>query len=86
MTEGCSIRSTERLTDIHRDTIMRLGVRVGEGCAKVHDRLMRNLQVAQIELDEVWAFVAKKQKRVTSDDGADVGDQYLFTALVFRRI
>jgi hypothetical protein len=33
LTEGCSIRATERLTSIHRDTIMRLGVRVGEGCA-----------------------------------------------------
>ena len=26
-TEGCSIRATERLTSIHRDTIMRLGIR-----------------------------------------------------------
>jgi hypothetical protein len=33
LTEGCSIRATERLTGIHRDTIMRLGVRVGGGCA-----------------------------------------------------
>ena len=81
LTEGVSIRATERLTGIHRDTIMRLGVRVGEGCALVHDRLMRDLQVARIELDEVWSFVGKKQKRVTRDDGADVGDQYLFTAM-----
>jgi hypothetical protein len=36
-TAGCSIRATERLTDTHRDTIMRLGVRVGEGCARLHD-------------------------------------------------
>jgi len=27
LTEGCSIRATERLTSIHRDTIMRLGIR-----------------------------------------------------------
>lgn len=81
LTEGVSIRATERLTDIHRDTIMRLGVRVGEGCALVHDRLMRDLQVARIELDEIWSFVGKKQKRVTRDDSADVGDQYLFTAM-----
>ena len=33
LTEGCSIQATERLTGIHRDTIMRLGVRVGEDCA-----------------------------------------------------
>ena len=29
LTEGVSIRATERLTGVHRDTIMRLGVRVG---------------------------------------------------------
>lgn len=32
--EGNSIRSTERMTGIHRDTIMRLLLRVGEGCAR----------------------------------------------------
>lgn len=40
LTEGLSIRSTERLTETHRDSVMRLGVRVGEGCARLHDRLM----------------------------------------------
>ena len=43
LAEGSSIRSTERMTGIHRDTIMRLGVRVGEGCAKVMDEKMRGL-------------------------------------------
>ena len=33
--EGSSIRATERVTGIHRDTIMRLGVRVGEGCKQI---------------------------------------------------
>ena len=28
--EGNSIRSIERITGIHRDTVMRLGVRVGD--------------------------------------------------------
>ena len=40
LTEGCSIRATERLTGIHRDTIMRLGVRLGDGCAGLHDRFV----------------------------------------------
>ena len=81
LTEGCSIRATERLTDIHRDTIMRLDLRVGEGCAALHDRMMTDLQVGHIELDEIWAFVAKKQRRVTSADPSSVGDQYLYTAM-----
>jgi IS1 family transposase len=79
--EGCSIRSAERITEIHRDTIMRLGVTVGKGCARLHDHMMRGLNVAAVELDEQWAFVGKKQKRVCHDDPAEMGDAYLFVAL-----
>ena len=71
LTEGCSIRATERLTGIHRDTIMRLGVRVGQGCAKLHDVLMRDLQVPIIEVDEIWSFVGKKQRRLTQSPSGD---------------
>ena len=79
--EGVSIRATERLTGVHRDTIMRLGARVGAGAAIVHDRLMRGLNVARIELDETWSFVGKKQRKLTPEDGSDKGDQYVFIAL-----
>ncbi len=81
LTEGCSIRSVERLTGVHRDTAMRLGVRVGQGCAALHDRMMRDLRVNRLELDEIWSFVAKKQGRVQPGDGTDVGEQYTFIAL-----
>ncbi len=54
LTEGMSIRATERLTGIHRDTIMRLGARVGRGCAELHERLMVGLRVGRLELDELW--------------------------------
>jgi hypothetical protein len=65
LTEGCSIRSTERLTGVNRNTVMSLGVRVGDGCERLHDRLMRDLQVNQIELDEQWDFIQKKQKLIS---------------------
>ena len=81
LTEGVSIRATERLTGVHRDTIMRLGVRIGFGCAAIHDALMQNLAVGRIELDEAWSFVGKKQKQLTPEDSTDKGDQYVFIAL-----
>ena len=81
LTEGCSIRAVERLTCVHRDTIMRLAVRVGEGCNKLHHATMRNLQVNRLECDEIWGYVGKKQKRVKPEDGDMVGDQYTFIAL-----
>jgi IS1 family transposase len=81
LTEGMSIRATERLTGVHRDTIMRLGVRMGVGCAELHDRQMVGIRAGRIELDELWAFVGKKQKRTTPEDAATKGDAYTFIAL-----
>lgn len=77
LAEGNSIRSIERMTGVHRDTIMRLGVRVGEACAKLHDEKMRNLSCAQIECDEIWGFIGKKQKNasakeIVTGEGGDV--------------
>src|SRR5207244_6458563 len=81
LTEGCSIRSTERLLQVHRDSIMRLSARVGEGCARLHDRTMRDLQVNLIELDEQWDFIGKKQRHVKTGDRDECGDVWLFVAL-----
>ena len=39
--EGSSIRSIERTTGVHRDTIMRLGVKVGKGCMALMDAKMQ---------------------------------------------
>lgn len=79
--EGCSIRATERLTDTHRDTVMNLSVRVGQGCERLHDRMMRDLEVSTIELDEQWDFITKKAKRVQTGDPQEYGDVWLFVAL-----
>ena len=43
LAEGSSIRSIERMTGVHRDTIMRLGVKVGQGCTAMMDATMRDL-------------------------------------------
>jgi hypothetical protein len=42
LTEGSSIGSIERMTGVHRDTIMRLIVKIGEGCTALMDAKMRN--------------------------------------------
>lgn len=81
LTEGMSIRSVERLTGIHRDTVMRLGARIGRGCAALHDDLMQEVPATLIELDELWSYVGKKQRRVQATDGGDLGDQYVFIAI-----
>jgi transposase-like protein len=52
LAEGSSIQSIERITGVHRDTIMRLGVRVGEACAKMQDQKMHNIRSSEIQIDD----------------------------------
>jgi IS1 family transposase len=77
--EGSSIRSIERVTGIHRDTIMRLGVRVGTACKKIMDEKMRNIPSAQIQVDEIWGFIGAKRKNAAR--AGAYGDVYTFIAL-----
>jgi IS1 family transposase len=82
LVEGTSIRSIERMTGVHRDTIMRLMVRVGQHCERLMNDSMRNLKCKDIQVDEIWCFVGKKQRHLTADDNTEeLGDQWVFVAL-----
>ena len=82
LVEGCSIRSVERMTGIHRDTIMRLLVNVGNGCEKLLDQRMRDLPCQRIQIDEIWGFVGKKQRHVSKNDNPnEIGDTWTFVAM-----
>jgi transposase-like protein len=50
--EGCSIRSTVRMTGVAKKTVMRLLVEVGEVCADYQDRVFHNLRCRRLQLDE----------------------------------
>jgi IS1 family transposase len=82
LVEGNSIRSTERMTGTHRDTIMRLLVEAGAGCHAMMDEKMRDLPCRRIEVDEIWAYVGKKQAHMKpGEDRSRLGDQWTFVAL-----
>jgi transposase len=81
LAEGNSIRAIERMTGIHRDTIMRLGARVGEGCRALMDAKFRNLNSRVIEVDEVWGFIGMKQKTARLNKATGVGDVWTWVAL-----
>jgi IS1 family transposase len=82
LTEGSSIRSIERITGVHRDTIMRLGVRVGKGCTALMDAKMRNLDCHRLEMDEIWGFVGKKERHLRpGDDPNQCGNVWTYCAI-----
>ncbi|MEX0677307.1 MAG: hypothetical protein WD063_09540 [Pirellulales bacterium] len=84
LTQGMSIRATERTTGIDRNTICKLLVYFGEACRTFLDQRMRGLTLSHLQFDEQWTYVARKQSRLTVDERAerhDVGDVYLWTCI-----
>lgn len=84
LTEGMSIRATERTTGIGRNTLCRLIVLYGTACRKFLDDRMHGLKMTHLQFDEQWTFVGKKQARLTVDEKAerhDIGDIYLWTCV-----
>jgi IS1 family transposase len=79
--EGNSVSSVIRLTEIHQRTILKLLVLAGEKCERVMAQKIRNVEVRDIECDELWAFIGKKQKRVRPQDDQNLGDAYTFVAI-----
>ena len=81
LAEGSGIRQIERMTGVHRDTIMRLGVRVGQGCQSLLDAKMRDLTCQHLQFDEVWGFIGKKERHMRPDDNPSLGDVWTFCAI-----
>jgi transposase-like protein len=83
LVEGCSIRSVERLTGHHRDTILRLLQHAGEQAKLVMDGLMQGISADSVQVDELWTFVGKKDSHLTLQEQASglYGSQFIFVAI-----
>jgi IS1 family transposase len=83
LSEGSSIRTTERVSGVHRDTIMRLLRVVGGKCEDLLARLVHGVPVADVQADELWCFVGMKEKTKVKKGITDpeIGDAYTFLGI-----
>ena len=82
--EGCSIRSTVRMTGVAKKTVMRLLVEVGDVCADYQNKVFQNLNCRRLQLDEMWAWIYCKEKHRTEEIAKahpDAGDIWLWVAV-----
>jgi IS1 family transposase len=80
--EGNSIAATCRMVGVAKMTVLTLLRNVGAHAKNHHDRMVRNVAAKQVQLDELWAFVGKKDKRATLEDKATgLGDVWTYYAL-----
>src|SRR4051812_43869177 len=82
LVEGNSLRSTVRITGIHRTTIQNLLVELGAVCSWYQDQAFRKLSCKRIQCDEIWSFCGSKAKNTTPEKRAKgCGDVWTWTAL-----
>src|ERR1035437_10176316 len=83
LVEGCSVRSTVRLTGVSKGAVLRLLVSVGAACADYQNRVIRNVAAKRVQVDEIWSFVGCKEKNVTAEkmEAGICGDVWTLTAI-----
>jgi transposase-like protein/IS1 family transposase len=81
--EGCSVRSTERITGVQKKTILALMNHVGNRCKRMMEERLKSVCVNDIQADEVWSFVGCKEKtRIAKNYEPDYcGDAYFFVGI-----
>ncbi len=84
LVEGCSVRSTARMTGASKGAVLRTLVKVGKACQEYQDATIRNVKAKRVQVDEIWSFCYAKQKNATQemwDRVGYAGDVWTFTAI-----
>ena len=86
LTEGCGVRATARLNQVHPETVLKVLRIAGEKAESILDQKLRNIRATQVQIDEAWTFVQKKQRSVQPDEHPDHGDQWCFLAITEHKL
>src|SRR6202050_2992391 len=83
LVEGCSVRSTSRMTGVSKGAVLRLLVSIGNACAEYHNAAVCNVAAKRVQVDEIWSFCYAKEKNVTLEmaEKRVAGDVWTFTAI-----
>lgn len=83
LVEGNSINSTVRMTGVAKHTVLKLLVDLGEACLEYQEKTLRNLSCRRLQCDEIWSFVAMKEKNVPEERKGTfgIGDVWTWTAI-----
>lgn len=83
LVEGNSINGIVRMTDVAKNTILKLLADLGSACLDYQDVTLRNLNLRHIECDEIWEFCYAKEKNVPAEHRGKFGygDVWTWTAI-----
>lgn len=83
LVEGNSMRATARMAGVSFNTVSKLLLDVGAAAAAYQDEHLRDLDCKVIEADEIWSFVAHKERNKPDElkGTFGTGDVWTWTAL-----
>jgi transposase-like protein/IS1 family transposase len=81
--EGMSIRSIQRITGLHQETILNLLVLACDRCRQLMNKRIKGIAVKDVEADEIWGFCKMKKMTKLYKEVTDpkVGDAYTFVGI-----
>lgn len=79
--EKISINGIIRALKHHEETIFRYLKRFADHAAIINEFILTNIKIGDIELDELWSFIFKKNKNLNENDNLTYGDFWIFTAI-----
>lgn len=82
--EGMGVNGTCRITHTGKPNLLRFLIECAEACEDWHNRHVRGLSIARLEIDEQWSFVGIHKERMTVEERNEhrtLGDCWLWAAL-----
>ncbi len=81
LVEGNSVRSTARMTNVSKPTILKLLADLGDACTAYHDEHVRGVKSQRVQVDEIWSFIGAKAKNVKGEKLGVWGDAWTWNAI-----
>lgn len=82
LAEGVGIAATARIQNVDKKTVLLVLTKAGDHAMKVNRSLLKNLEVTECQLDEMWSFIGKKEKNLDPVEKLQkiLGDAWIWIA------
>jgi len=82
LAEGLGVRAVARIHHVEPDTVLEWLRKAGQHCKAVSAYMMQELELSQVQLDELWTFVRKKEKMLNEWEKlqTEYGDNWVWIA------
>jgi len=80
--EGVGIAATARIQNVDKKSVLLVLSKAGDHAMKVSRNLLKNVEVTECQLDEMWSFIGKKEKNLDPVEKLQqiLGDAWIWIA------